>query len=90
MKVEYKGFDIEASREKSMVGDTLLFYSVFRQSDGYEVAYGYSYGNDRIPTFIKHLKGVVDDFIKDPEPYYAEDAPFGDDCPPDDYIEEEI
>ena len=33
MKVVYKGFEINAEREKSMGGDVLLYYSIFRIKD---------------------------------------------------------
>jgi hypothetical protein len=69
MKVQYKGFNIDAHREKSMGGETLLYYSIFRQSDGFEVTSGFSYGTDRIQTFIGYLKGTVDDFLEDPQAY---------------------
>ena len=66
MKVIYKGFEIEAHREKSMGGDTLLYYSIFRQADGWEMTSGFTYGSDRVQTFVKYLKERVDNFIKDP------------------------
>lgn len=70
MKVTYKGFEVDAHKEKSMGGDLLLYYSVFRVADGYEVTSGFSYGNDRVPTFVKFLKSTVDDFLEDPQAYY--------------------
>jgi len=69
MKIQYKGFNIDAHREKSMGGETLLYYSIFRQSDGYEVISGFSYGTDRIQTFITYLKDIADDFLEDPQAY---------------------
>jgi hypothetical protein len=72
MKVEYKGFDVDARRDRSMGGETLLYYSVFRKKDGYEVTSGFSYGTDPIPTFIKYLKDMVDDFIENPQDYGVE------------------
>jgi hypothetical protein len=70
MKVEYKGFEVDAHRDKSLGGETLLYYSVFRISDGYEVTSGFSYGTDPVRTFIGFLKGTVDDFLEDPQAYY--------------------
>ena len=74
MKVEYKGFEVDAHREKSMGGDTLLYYSVFRIGDGYEVTSGFSYGTDPVRTFVGFLKGTVDDFLEDPQAYYRRDG----------------
>jgi len=63
MKVVYKGFEISAEREKSMGGDVLLYYSIFRLSDGYEVESNFTYGSDKIRDFIGYLKGHVDEFL---------------------------
>jgi len=69
MKITYKGFDIEAKRERSMGGETLLYYFIFRQSDGFEVTSGFSYGTDKICDFISYLKDIADDFLEDPQAY---------------------
>jgi len=67
MKVLYRGFEVDAHREKSMGGDTLLYYSIFRESDGWEMTSGFSYGTDRVQTFIKYMKERVDNYILHPE-----------------------
>lgn len=66
MKVLYRGFEIDAHREKSLGGDMLLYYSVFRD-DGWELTSGFTSGTDRAQTFIKYLKERVDNFILRPE-----------------------
>jgi hypothetical protein len=66
MKQIYRGHEIEAKREKSMGGDVLLYYSIFR-SDGFEVTSGFTYGTDRIVDFMKHLRARVDEEIAHPE-----------------------
>jgi len=53
MKVLYRGFEIDAHREESMGGDHLLYYSIFRKDDGWEMTSGFTYGTDRVQTFIK-------------------------------------
>ena len=70
MKVLYRGFEVDAHREKSMGGDTLLYYSIFRESDGWEMTSGFSYGTDRVQTFIKYMKERVDNYILHPEEEY--------------------
>ena len=67
MKVKYRDCEINCFRDKSLSGDTLLFYSVFK--DGFEVASGFSEGEDTVKEYIKHLKYVVDDFYEHPEDY---------------------
>jgi len=73
MKIVYKDFDVDAHREKSMGGDTLLYYSIFRKSDGYEVTSGFSYGTDKIVDFVGYLKDWVDDFIADPQAWMTDE-----------------
>jgi hypothetical protein len=65
MKVVYKGFEISVEREKSMGGDVLLYYSIFRVKDQYELHSGFTSGTDRVGTFVKYLKGWVDDFLQE-------------------------
>ena len=66
MKTAYRGFELDARREKCMGGWDLLYYSIFRLSDGYEVTSSFTYGSDKIRDFMKELKGYVDDFIANP------------------------
>ena len=69
MKVTYRGCEIDAHRAKSGGGETVLYYSIFRKSDGFEVTLGLSYGTDKIKDFVGYLKDVVDDFHLDPQAY---------------------
>jgi hypothetical protein len=66
MKQKYRGHEIEAKREKSMGGDVLLYFSIFR-TDGFEVTSGFTYGTDKITDFMKHLRARVDEEIAHPE-----------------------
>ena len=36
MKTSYKGHEINVDRSESMTGDEMPFYSIFRESDGFE------------------------------------------------------
>ena len=63
MKIIYRGFEIDAHREQSMGAGVLLYYSIFRMSDGYELESGFTGGTDRVQTFLGYLKEHVDDFI---------------------------
>ena len=72
MKVKYRNCEIECTREKALSGDVLLFFSVFDEGvydTGFEVTSGFSYGEDTVREYIKHLKEVVDDYIAHPEMY---------------------
>ncbi len=68
MKVTYRNCEIECHREKSLGGDTLLFYSVF-DKDGFEVDSGFSTSEDTVRDFISSLKKTVDEYIEHPEYY---------------------
>ncbi len=84
MKVTYRGFEIEAKREPSMAGYSLLYYSVFRVSDGWEMTSGFEDSNEKVSTMVNNLKGWVDDCIANPADYddpqaeLEEDLPTGD------------
>lgn len=67
MKGKYKGCEIEVTKEKSITGDKMIFYSVF--DDGYEVDSGYSEGGDKVVEFYESLKDLVDDYKDHPEDY---------------------
>ena len=63
MKTIYKDCTIDVFRDKPITGgDKLLFYSVFDNIDGYEVTSGFSEGMDSVWTWIKCLKGIVDEY----------------------------
>ena len=69
MRIEYRGFEIEAKRERSLGGDVLLYYSIFRLSDGWEFETDFSTGSDSIRSMIGYLKEHVDDWYKNPQDY---------------------
>lgn len=69
MKVTYRGHSIEAKREKCMGGWDLLYYSIFRESDGYECASGFTYDESPVRTFIEHMKERVDAELAEDDPW---------------------
>lgn len=72
MKVIYRGHEIEVKREKSMAGYLLLFWSIFRESDGYECDSGYEDSAETVRDKVKQFKKRVDNEL-------AEDDPWGED-----------
>lgn len=62
MKTMYKGFELEARREKCLAGYDLLYYTVFK--DGYEWNSGFEYSDETISNKIKELKNDVDHLIE--------------------------
>lgn len=69
MKVSYKGYELEAYRERSLGGDKLLYWSIFRESDWYECDSGFSTGRDSVRIWIKLLKERVDKELASNNPW---------------------
>lgn len=66
MKIDYRGHTLEAYREKSLSGAELIFYSIFRNKDKYEVDSGYSYDGGSVRSFLKSLKKQLDEELDGP------------------------
>jgi serine protease inhibitor ecotin len=73
MKTLYRGFELEAKREECLGGWGMVYYSIFRVSDGWEMTSGCSDDRDTLRTHIKGLKHQVDDYYEHPE-YWEEDV----------------
>lgn len=69
MKTDYRGHEIEAYRGDSMAGIDLLYFSVFRESDGYECTSGFTYGGETPAEFTKHLKSRIDAELATDDPW---------------------
>lgn len=65
MKISYKGCDIDVTREKCLAGYPLLYYSIFRKFDGYEITSGFQDSSDKVRDMIKYMKDRVDGEIED-------------------------
>ena len=63
MKTTYKGYDIEVNREECMAGYDLVYFSVFRISDGLEVIADFVDSADTVRTLMQCMKDRVDEFI---------------------------
>ncbi len=77
MKQVYRGHEIEAKREKCLAGYPLLYYSVFRVSDGLECLSGYTTGSDKVEDFVGYLKARVDNELEFDQPWSGEFDAFG-------------
>src|SRR5678816_4534100 len=69
MKVKYRGHKIDVRREKSLGGEELLYYSIFRIADLYECASGFSYDESHVKVFIGYLKERIDGELADNDPW---------------------
>ena len=66
MKVSnYKGFEINVNREKCLAGYDLIYYSIYRLSDGLEVTSGFDDNYVTVRNVLQDMK----DFIDNPEAF---------------------
>ena len=79
MKVDYKGYDIEVTREKSCAGYMLLYFNIFRKSDGYECLSSFEDSEETVRDKIAQLKERIDNEHKEDDPWMekAEDERWG-------------
>jgi hypothetical protein len=60
MKVNYRGFELEAKREKCLAGYALLYYTAY--IDGYEYICSFEDSNETTIEKIRQLENMVDDY----------------------------
>jgi len=65
----YRGYTIEVSREKCLGGWEMTYYSIFRDSDGFECVSNFSEGCDTIEEWIDILKERIDNEHKENDPW---------------------
>jgi len=68
MKVQYKNYEIEVTKEKCLAGYDMIFYSIFNEG-GFEVTSSFTESEDTIKSIVEDCKEIVDDFILHPEDY---------------------
>lgn len=69
MRAIYRGHEIKVWRERCMAGYPLLYYSIFRESDGYECTSGFTEGADTVRDFLGYMRERVDAELADPDPW---------------------
>lgn len=67
--VQYKGYEICASREDCMAGYELLYFSIYRISDGYECVASFEDSAETIDNKIQQLKERIDNEHKEDDPW---------------------
>ena len=65
----YRGFYIDVRLEKSLGGYELVYYTVTRKKDDWEMTSGFSDTSDTCDTILGHMKAWVDDYYKNPDEY---------------------
>lgn len=69
MKANYRGFEIEATRERALGGWSSIYYTVIRTSDGWFLSDGFTEAEDKIRDFIGYLKEDIDHYYENPSDY---------------------
>ena len=64
MKKNYKGYEIEVTRGECGGGWDMLYYSVYRESDGLEVVCSFENSNENVRDMVESIKGRVAQFIE--------------------------
>ena len=60
MKLNYKGYELEAKKERSMGGEYRVYYFIIRISDRFVEIEGSMCGEEYIRTVIVYLKRHID------------------------------
>ena len=69
MRISYRGHEITVTREKCLAGYPLLFYSVFRESDGFECVSGCEDSAETVRGLVSTMKQRVDNELKEDDPW---------------------
>jgi hypothetical protein len=72
VKMIYRGHEIDAHRGRSAAGYDLMYYSIFRASDGYECDSGFSDCSDTEEEFVEMLRERVDAELAESNPWRGE------------------
>lgn len=74
MKVVHRGHEIDVTRSRCLAGYALLYYSIFRASDGYECMSGYEDSAEKVRDKIKQLCERVDNELKEADPWMEKES----------------
>jgi hypothetical protein len=74
MKTVYRGHEIEVYRDECLAGYSLLYYSIFRLSDGYECDSGFSEEETTVRGMIKNLKERIDNELNEDDPWMEKET----------------
>lgn len=65
----YRGHEITVSRERSLGGDLLLYYNVYRESDGYECVCDFTSGDDTVSAYVRYMRERIDAELASDDPW---------------------
>jgi hypothetical protein len=65
----HRDHEILLSREECQGGWELLYYSIFRQSDGYECDSGFTEDESDLPTYMGYMRDRIDAELAEDDPW---------------------
>ncbi len=71
MKVSHRGHEIEVKRDRCMGGWSVLYYSIFRESDGYECLSGFTEDTSSVREYVGYMKERIDAELAEKDPWGA-------------------
>ena len=69
MKTNYKGHEIIVTREPCLAGYPMLYYSIFRISDGYECESGCEDSSETVRDMVRYMKERIDTELSESDPW---------------------
>ena len=69
MKATYKGHEIDVRRERCMGGWPMLYYSIFRVSDGCECTSGFTEDASTVREYVGYMKERIDAELSEADPW---------------------
>lgn len=72
MKIIYRGYEIDVRRERSMGGRSMLYYSIYRISDGYECVAGCTTDSSTVREYVRFMKERIDNELAEADPWGEE------------------
>ncbi len=73
MTTIHRGYEIYVTCEKSLGGDRLMYYSIFRVSDDYECDSGFESSSETVLSMTENLKARVDAELQLLDPWGEEE-----------------
>jgi len=74
MKATYRGHEIEVKREKCLGGETLLFMTIIRQSDGYFCLDDASDEEATVREMVGTMKERIDNELAEEDPWMEKEG----------------
>jgi len=74
MKTTYRGHEIDVHRDMCLGGWQMLYYSIFRLSDGFECVSGFEDSAETVRDKIKQFKERIDRELAEDDPWWEQEG----------------